>query len=340
MKLWQKLKHPPWRTVVPGILLLILVPLTYVVWTPGKVVTDGRHDLGRNGIWLQHGWLGDDGWFERNQKTNRIPEFRTKERMQRLAGQLRQQHITDVFPHLCPAEITGEIAPVDAAQVERFLDVFEGFRVMPWVGGVLYLQVRPADAKWRKRFVGSIEQLLAAHPRLAGVQLNVEPMPSGNADFLVLLEEVRNVLPKGKVLSVAANPPPTRWHPFPDVHWQEPYFRAVAERSDQLAVMMYDTSLKRHKLYQHLMANWTEEVLAWAGGKPVLLGVPTYDDAGVEYHDPLVETLPNALLGIHRGLDRLKKENYQGVAVYCEWETDEAEWLYWQSHFLKAGQPR
>jgi hypothetical protein len=335
--MWRILKRPPWRTVIPGLLLLLLVPLGYAVWAPGKEVRDGRHDRGRNGIWLQHGWLGENGWFERNQKTNRIPEFRGVEKIQALAARLRQQHITDVFPHLCPTEITGEVAPVDDAQVERFLDGFEGFRVMPWIGGVLYLQVRPGDPKWRQRFTGSIEQLFRAHPRLAGVQLNVEPMPSGNADFLLLLDEVRNALPKGKVLSIAAYPPPTRWHPFPDVHWEEVYFRAVADRSDQMAVMLYDTSLKRDKLYQRLMADWTGEVLAWSAGKPVLLGVPTYHDAGVEYHDPKVETLQNALLGIHRGLARGGANNtaYQGVAIYCEWEMDEAEWGYWEQHFRR-----
>src|SRR5262249_6556029 len=147
-----------------------------------------------------------------------------------LAATLRGNHITDVFPHLCPCEITGEIAPVDSAQVERFLDAFPGFRVMPWVGGVLRSQARPIDLKWRARFIQSINQLMREHPRFAGIQINIEPMPSGNPEFLTLLEEIRASLPKDKLLSVAAYPPPTRWHPFPDVHWEEPYFRAVAKR--------------------------------------------------------------------------------------------------------------
>jgi hypothetical protein len=85
------------------------------------------------------------------------------------------------------------------------------------------------------------------------------------------------------------------------------------------------------------MADWTVEVLAWSEGKPVLLGVPTYDDAGVGYHDPKVENLTNALLGIHRGLSRsVVATNYQGVAIYCDWETSEAEWNYLGQHFLKA----
>ena len=82
------------------------------------------------------------------------------------------------------------------------------------------------------------------------------------------------------------------------------------------------------------MADWTGEVLNWSEGKAILLGVPTYDDAGVEYHDPRVENLRNALLGIHSGLRRNVTSNYQGVAIYCEWETSEAEWAYFRDCFL------
>jgi hypothetical protein len=31
----------------------------YAIWEPGERVIDGRHDLRSNGIWIQHGWLGD-----------------------------------------------------------------------------------------------------------------------------------------------------------------------------------------------------------------------------------------------------------------------------------------
>jgi len=103
-----------------------------------------------------------------------------------------------------------------------------------------------------------------------------------------------------------------------------------------MVVMMYDTALQKPKFYQYLMACWTDEVLAWSGGTPVLLGVPTYDDEGVDYHNPKVENLANALMGIHRGLARGPLPvNYQGVAIYCEWETGTNEWQYFEKHFLK-----
>ena len=76
-------------------------------------------------------------------------------------------------------------------------------------------------------------------------------------------------------------------------------------------------------------------VLDWSEGRPVLLGVPTYSDADTGYHDPSVENLEHALLGIHAGLaSRPLPANYQGIAIYCDWETDEAEWGHWQKHFM------
>jgi len=333
MKFWQAIKHPPWRTVVAGCSLLIALGLTYVLWTPGLDVRDGRHDRGSNGIWISHGWLGADQWFTEHRKTNEFVRYRDPERVRELAAKLRSHHVTDVFPHLCPADSKGGLPPVDGHQVERFLDAFAGFRVLPWIGGPNG-QVRLEDPRWRAKFTADIRDLLSAHPRLAGVQVNIEPLRSGDADFLKLLEEIRMGLPPGKILAVAAYPPPTRWHQYPDVHWDEPYFREVARRSDQLAVMTYDAGQRISKTYQKLMADWTEEILAWSEGKEILLGVPTYDDAGVGYHDPKVENLATALLGIHRGLSRQPvPSNYRGVALYCEWEMDATEWEYFREHF-------
>ncbi len=316
--------------------VLVAVCLAYLFWAPGQTVRDGRHDLGRNAIWLGHGWLGADEWFARNQKTATREMFRSPAALASLAQQLRDRHITDVFPHLCPAGADGGLPAVDDTQIERFLDAMDPIRVLPWVGGPDGSGVRLDNPAWRSGFCRSVIELLSRHPRLAGVHVNIEPCPSGNRDFLALLDELKRNLPADKLLSVAAYPPPTRWQPAPEVHWDEVYFRAVAKRSDQLAVMMYDTSLRYTKPYVKLMASWTREVLLWSEGKAVLLGVPTYDDANSGYHHPDVENLQNALAGIHRGLDDAGNQpGYQGVAIYCEWETDAAEWEIWHREFMR-----
>jgi len=97
---------------------------------------------------------------------------------------------------------------------------------------------------------------------MAGVHLNIEPIPAGDTNLISLTAQIKAALPSGKILSFAAYPPPTYWHEFPDVHWEENYFKAIAKHCDQIVVMMYDTGLRNSKLYRKLMADRTVESLA------------------------------------------------------------------------------
>ena len=319
-----------------GVALGILSML-YAIWSPGRVITDGRHDRHANGLWLQHGWLGDDLWFS---QTGRDPElFRNLVRIRSLAERLEAHHIRDVYPHLAPTRANGHIAGVDEAQARQFLAETGHLQVMPWVGGIVGEHAFPESAKWRATFVASIVRLLEQYPELAGVHVNIEPMPSGDRAFLVLLQELRNALPAGKTLSVAAHAPRTWWQPLAGARWSRTYFMAVADEVDQVVVMLYDTTTRNGKLYQYLVASWTVQVLTWVPDTHVLLGLPVYEDAGVGYHDPRVENLQNGLRGIHMGLTDFEDlpANYQGIALYSEWEMDTGEWETLRRHFLASG---
>ncbi len=254
---WNQGRRPPWRTFIAAGAVFGLAAVAYFIWQLGADLRDGRYDLRTNGIWMQHGWLGADSWFSENARDP--ARFRRVEVMRPVADKFKQHGIRDLFPHLCPCSPDGILPAVDDGQVERFLDVFSDFRAMPWIGGVHLTHCHPHHLKWRTRLISSVMELLARHPRLAGVQLNIEPMTSGERSFLSLLQELKHALPPGKLLSIAAYPPPTRWHPHPDVHWEESYFREAAQHCDHLAVMAYDTAIRWEKPYQRLMADWTQE---------------------------------------------------------------------------------
>lgn len=313
--------------------MITLLMFGFLLWTPGKRVENGIYDLRSNGIWMQHGWLGDDAWFERYKREK--SKFRNDAKIQEVAALLKSHGVNYIFPHLCPCKADGTIAACDTVQTARFLRHFSDFKVIPWIGGVFEKQCYPSSEQWRSRFVTSTLALLEAHPGLAGVQINIEPMPSGNPGFLKLLTELKEQLPEGKILSIAAYPPPTIWQPSEEVHWDETYFREVAKRVDQVAPMMYDTGIRRKKLYQQLMAKWTREILLWSEDTEVLLGLPAYDDTGVGYHDPKIENLENGILGINAGLGKFKNlpKNYAGVAIYSEWEMDDAKWALFECEF-------
>ena len=324
--LLKKLGKSALRIVTALAIILGVPALVYLLWQPGS--SESLPQYRNNAIWLGHGWMGDDGWFERNNRNK--DDFRSVEKISALFKKLSDNKISTVYPHLCPAQINGKIAPCDSIQVERFLDIAAQYniKVIPWIGGVFEESARPADEKWRKNFVASVDELLKNHPRLAGVQVNIEPMPSRNVDFLVLLKELQKVT-RGKILSVAAYPPPTKWHQFPDVHWELTYLRQIAQDCDQLAVMMYDTAILLEKFYIKLMTDWTNQLAGTTSSSDceLLLGIPAYDDAGVGYHHPQVENISSALQGISASP---RKNSINGIAIYCEWEMDENKWSVWR----------
>ncbi|MCP4351051.1 MAG: hypothetical protein GY795_36760 [Desulfobacterales bacterium] len=331
MSYFTRLVKPCIRITTVSLIIISLFLLGYKLWTPGKMFTDGRHDLKKNGIWLQHGWLGHDNWFRRYKKNS--SRFRNPNRILKLRKLLAEHNIKYLYPHLCPTQSDGMIAEADPGQTRQFLMIMEGFKIMPWIGGALRVHAFPESDRWRDNFIMSANKLLSANPLLAGIHVNIEPMPSGNTGFLNLLKELKQKLPKGKILSVAAYPP-TIWQRTSEVHWDRDYYMKVARETDQMVIMMYDTGIRHKKFYQSLMASWTREVLEWSSDTDVLLGLPAYNDEGVGYHHPHVENLENSLPGIHAGLDNNNNiSNYKGISIYCEWEMNKNKWQYLKRYY-------
>ena len=324
--LLKKLEKSALRIVSALTIILGIPVFCYWVWQPGS--NDPLPEYSNNAIWLGHGWLGDDSWFSRNNRNKE--DFRSVEKISALFKKLSDNKISTVYPHLCPAQLNGKIAPYDSEQIERFLDIAEQYniKVIPWIGGVYEESARPANEKWRKNFVLSVDELLKKHPRLAGVQVNIEPMPESEVGFIKLLDELRPEMP-GKILSIAAYPPPTAWHRFPDVHWELSYIKRLTDHCDQLAVMMYDTAIPLEKFYIKLMTDWTDQLASAvsSGNCELLLGIPAYEDTGVGYHHPRVENIFSALKGIAGAGGKLQAS---GIAIYCEWEMDENKWAVWR----------
>ena len=123
------------RLIIIFAAFILIPPLAYTLWQPGLQVRDGRHDKGRNAVWMQHGWLGDDAWFTANNRNPKKPQFRSAAQIRKMAVTMRRHHVTDLYLHLCPTQGDGSIMGVDHAQTERFLNETKGLRVFPWVGG-------------------------------------------------------------------------------------------------------------------------------------------------------------------------------------------------------------
>ena len=54
------------RIIAALAVVAIVIVLGYWLWFPGSDAP--LPEYSNNAIWLGHGWLGDDGWFERNSR--------------------------------------------------------------------------------------------------------------------------------------------------------------------------------------------------------------------------------------------------------------------------------
>ncbi len=303
---------------------------------PPRIVVQSK---GPNAVWAAHHWVG------KPQVERAYAELVTR---------LRRHRITDVFFHVGPLEPDGTLPPERfpaAAELLREIRARSAvIRLQAWVGqrekrggGPLDL----ANATVRKNIVATAVSLL--HLGFDGIHYNIEPIASGDADFLALLDATRTLTrDRGRVLSVAGN----GVEPVPGLAWlvgltgkgiglwTASYFGAVAERADQIAVMNYETWLPTDWLYGNLVAWQTRTLRPLAVGRATLfMGVPSYDERRLSF-DPTAENLRSGIRGIRLGLsDGPSKDltNF-GIAVYANWTTDAAEWLTYRQEWLGGGQ--
>ncbi len=278
-----------------------------------------------NALWMRRHWLH---------------EAPSKDEIAALVESLRERGIRRIYPFLGPMDRDGwpgwkskaghiryapERAGAFLAEIHR---IAPEIRVIPWTGGNLGSDVHLEDVAQRKAFAEHARRLVELGAD--GVQLNLEPVPSGTAAYLDLLREVKGAIGK-RTLSVAAYPPPAEAQSGLDTHWELPFLRKVCQTADELAVMAYDTGLTSAPAFENLVSAWTRQLGATlpgpqAGGCVWLMGVPTYDD-DKDYHRPDVETIEHSLKGIVAGLQGMKTNaGFRGVAIYASFTTDARKW--------------
>ena len=297
---------------------LIILTCFYLLWSPGDKELKDKNNFKENGMWLSHGWIGDDEWFKKNK---RDPSQYDLGKQQLLREKVERLKIKFIFPHLCPANHQGSIPKIDIEKLKSLKKNLRNCKIYPWIGGSTEDTVDYKNEKWKSQFLKSIK-LLSDNELIDGFHLNFEPLPNGDVEFIELLKEIKNILGI-KPLSIAAYPPTTIFHPYPQVHWDLNYYKEISKIVDQIVPMLYDTSLKNKKIYTNLVRQWTCEIIHACPGSQILFGIPAYDDPGVGYHDPDVENSENALLGIVSGINSQGLNKTFGISVYSEWTLDD-----------------
>ncbi len=168
-----------------------------------------------------------------------------------------------------------------------------------------------------------------------GIHLNAEPVSDGNPAFIETLKTIRSQLLPDAILSVTGLPlHPTEpvtivQYPKTEYRWSEDYLKVVAENSDQIAIMAYDSGLFLPSDYRTWMAYQvrTSAAILAPFDTQLFIGVPTSEEWTLS-HNLTTEYLTNALYGVRLGISQSQDfEAVTSIAVYPYWEVDSNEWI-------------
>lgn len=279
----------------------------------------------QNGAWLSVDWVNDP---------------HSVEAITALAQTLQQQQIRYVFVFTSYLKDYGDFNPTydyAADFVQAMKRAAPEIMVLAWVGipvqnpNVAYHTgyVDLADAETRNQ-IALFSQSLISEAGFDGIHLDPEPISDGDINLLALLDETRQAIGADLFLSLATPRilPTSPEAPFPHVSlavWQADYYRQVAVKVDQMAVMVYDSGTTSPEMYQDFTRFQTIELSQAVEGVDVhlLIGLPTYAE-WTATHDPAYENLTTGLSGVVEGLlsPEATAKSIDGVAIYPYWEFD------------------
>lgn len=284
-----------------------------------------------NAIWLGTEWTYDQ---------------RTDEDIEALAKRLREQKIGTVYAWVSYLQWDKTWrAPDQMENVKRFVTQFHDAYPEANLYGWVSLPTTDAENQPRLSDV-TIQQSVADFSKrvldefgFEGIFLNAEPVWDNDQDFLAMLRLIRASIGTTTPLSAAI---PPDWSPSnatipvpalmePGTEWEKEYKQSVALLVDELAVMVYNSSLATPADYSQWVAyqlrTYALAVAELNTSTDVVIGIPTYE-AELPGHDPLVENVASAVAGIRMGLEQAgdAAQYFKGVAIYAEWTTDDTEW--------------
>ncbi|WP_328978095.1 hypothetical protein [Streptomyces canus] len=322
-----------------GLALVLLLPLLTVAvalrLNYAGDPADGTRTRGKDAIWLGHAWV--DG-------------RKTDADVTALARRLRDTGIRDLYVHAGPLEHDGTL-PGSAYPKARWLigavhKAAPGIRVQAWLGDKLATEspdgLRLTEKDTRAAVVRSTRRILDAG--FDGAHFDLEPLHSGDEDYLDLLDALHQVTrAHGVPLSVAAH----QIDPLPALHsvagtltghpkwWSQAYFGQVARRVDQIAVMSYDTATPLESLYGGYVAQQTSLALeVTPASTDLLMGLPFFHETKLG-HRAAAETVPAAVRGVRLGLSRTDADRANfGVALYVDFAATEADWTAYEKDWV------
>ncbi|MEU3730701.1 glycosyl hydrolase family 18 protein [Streptomyces sp. NPDC033538] len=328
------------RRTVLAVLIVLLLPLL-TAETALRVnymgdPADGTYTRNRDAMWLGHAWV--DG----RKDDADLAAF---------ARRVKTTGIRDLYVHTGPMEHDGTLPESLYPRARWLIDAVHrelpGVRVQAFLGDVLATEsadgMRLERAATRAAVVRSAGQVLDVG--YDGVHLDLEPMRSGDRNYLSLLDDLRETTrAQDARLSVAAH----QIDPLPALHsvfgvftenpkwWSQEFFGQVARRVDQIAVMTYDTAQPLEGTYGGYVAQQTSLALEVTPPTThLLIGLPFYHESNFD-HWGHAETVAAAVRGARLGLSRTDADRELfGVAPYIDFAATETNWKEYREGWVR-----
>ncbi|MFE3449160.1 hypothetical protein ACFXJ8_09515 [Nonomuraea sp. NPDC059194] len=280
---------------------------------------------GNDALWLGHAWV--DG-------------RRTERDVKAMAVRLRATGIRDVYVHSGPFEWDGTLDPAKHPNAGNFLKWWRkhlpDVRVSAWLGQSVKNGLDLDDPAARARVLAGAKHIVDLG--FDGIHYNFEPIGDGDTNFLDLLDRTR---PLTKLLSVAT----PQLEPYPlmrlaaratlghDKYWSHGFYQEVARRTDQVAIMTYDSFMPERSLYGGHVARQAALALDLTPATTsILVGAPAYHDHGVPFSDD-VESVALAGEGARLALSSYGRRERFGLALYVDFAATAEDWKEYADHW-------
>jgi hypothetical protein len=266
-----------------------------------------------------------------------------------MAARLRDSGISDVYVFAGQLNAGGQLDPAGYADARSFLAAFRAalprVQVSAWISGVLGRgHISLASAATRDRIVASAAA--AERAGFGGVHYDLEPVPSGDQDYLRLLDATDAMRPRPEPLSVSV----PKLEPLPGlrlpwqlggvgpVFWTTGYLAQVAGRVNQVALMAYDTTMPFGSWYGGYVVRQAELALRAVPARVrLLIGVPCYHYTNLA-HFASAETVAAAVRGVRVALTAQRARGRDvGVALFADYSATPQDWRSYVSGWLRPG---
>lgn len=303
--------------------MVVLLVIDYWTYPLLSSTPSQKFAGGSDGIWIRYTWYFGE-----------VPE----QEMRTRAAQLQEDGFKYAFLHVRSAGKSGGLIHdyMDRA-VEMNTVVEEAapdLMRIAWiyVGNEAGLGSVDLSSDETKRALVETARRLLKEGKFEGIQWDYEICPDGDEDFLKLLRLSREKLPTGTFIGVCT---PTNYGwPLAGFGWSEGYLRKVAELSDQIAMMVYDTGMVLPRLYASHVRRQVDVIGRATQGTNcgVLFGLPSYGP-GFRSHNPRAENLRIGIRALRSALEDNVPANFQGISIFADYTTDAAQWAEYRNNW-------